>query len=249
MGNRERSNEQQAVLTQVPSVAIAAHELKAPLSLVRQLSLILREEDSDVQLGTPDIQQLLERITLTSERSLRLVELITKHARLEDGLFELEPVHVGRVCEEVAHELTPLCAALQRDIEVKVSRRPLLAVANRDLLHSIVLGLCDNALAYTDEKQPVVLGVQQLRDNRVRVNVRDHGPRLSSDVFRRLEQRLGKAAQPISHRPASSGLGLYVAGQFAAAMQGELGVLRHKTRGTTFYVDTPASAQLSFLTL
>lgn len=242
MGKKE-----QLPLAQLPSLTVAAHELKAPLSLLRQLSLLLQEQGTEVRLGEKDVQVLLERMTLTSERSLRLVELVTKQARLEDGLFELEPTHVGRVCEEVAHELLPLCRAMQREIYVKASARPLLAVANRDLLRSVLLGLCDNALHYTDERQPIVLGAQRQRGDRIRVNVRDFGPQISSDVFRKLEQRLGKAAQPINRRPASSGLGLYVAGQFAEAMHGTLGVKRHRSRGTTFYIDTPASAQLSLL--
>lgn len=249
MGSKGNDTPKQTVLCEVPSIAVAAHELKAPLGLLRQLSLMLREEAPGTRLDDNAVQQLLERMTLTSERSLRLVDMLTKHARLEDGLFELEPVHVGRVCEEVAHELTPLSKAMGQELRVKIPRRSLLAVANRDLLRSIMLGLCDNALAYGGENQPIVLGAQQCTGNRVRMSVRDYGPQLSADVFRKLEERLGRSAQPISQRPSSSGLGLYVAGQFAAVMQGELGVTRHRTNGTTFYVDTPASAQLSLLSL
>lgn len=248
MGSRGENEDLQTALVTVPSLAVAAHELKAPLSLLRQMSLMLRDMNPESLLSDAAVRELLERTTLTSERSLRLVEMVTKHARLEDGLFELEPVHVGRVCEEVAHELTPLSKALRRDIQVKVSRRPALAVANRDLLRSIILGLCDNALAYGDEDQPIIMSTQQT-ESHIRASVRDYGPKLSADAFQKLEQRLGRAAQPIGQRPNSSGLGLYVAGQFASAMQGQLGALRHRGKGTTFYVDTPASAQLSFLSV
>lgn len=248
METRGIRGQAETVLTGVPSLAVAAHELKAPLALMRQLSLLLRDDTEGKVLADTDVQKNLERLTLTSERSLRLVEMLTRHARLEDGLFELEPVHVGRVCEEVAHELTPLCAALGQELQVRVSRRSVLAVANHDLLRSVAFGLCDNALAYGGDKGVIELVVQQEQAGaKIRLGVRDHGPSITNDAFRKLKHRLGRAVQPIGQRPASSGLGLYVAGQFAEAMHGEIGITRHRGSGTTFYIDTPASAQLSFL--
>jgi signal transduction histidine kinase len=240
---------QQAALYEVPSLAVAAHELKSPLALIRQLSLLLRDEAEDISLQHRDVQQLLERVTLTSERSLRLVQMLTRHARLEDGLFELEPVHVGQVCEEVAHELTPLCKATGQKLEVHIPKRSTLAVANRELLRSIAFGLCDNALTQMEASdKPVIVGVSH-QAGAVRLGVRDFGTSMPADTFKRLHARLGHSAQPISQRPQSSGLGLYIAGQFAAVMQGTLGVVRHRQAGATFYVDTPTSSQLSLLTL
>lgn len=248
MEEAQGENLTQTALIAVPSLAVAAHELKAPLALIRQLSLILRDEPDGTTLEQPDIRKLLERLTLTSERSLRLVEMLTKHARLDDGLFEFEPIHVGQICEEAAHEFTPLCKASGREIELHLPKRSLLAVANRDLLRSITLGLFDNALAYTQPQKPIIATVSHQGSN-VRMSIRDNGPVIPSDTFRGLKERLGRSKQPIGGRPTSSGLGLYIAGQFADAMQGKLGVVRHRHSGTTFYLDTPMSSQLSLLGL
>jgi len=57
---------------------------------------------------------------------------------------------------------------------------------------------------------------------------------------------LATAPVAIHARPQSSGLGLYIAGQFADAMNGRIGVTRHRD-GATFYVDLQASKQLSLL--
>jgi signal transduction histidine kinase len=65
-------------------------------------------------------------------------------------------------------------------------------------------------------------------------------------MWRRVKQRLGTAPQPLQNRPASSGLGLYIAGQFAEAMQGSIGATRHRD-GATFYVELLASQQLKLL--
>ena len=222
----------------------AAHELKSPLALVRQLSLSL---ETMPNLSDNERERIVHQITLTSERALRLTTDLTRASRLEDSLFELEPLNPRQVCEEVAHELWPLYKAQGREITVASRYRPILVVANRDLLRRIMLNFADNALHYTDADTPVELRVQSLtRGNKIRMSVRDFGPAVAPDVWRRLYDHLGTDTQLMPARPQSSGLGLYVAGQFARAMQGEIGATRHRD-GATFFVDLTASTQLSLL--
>lgn len=224
-------------------VVTAAHELKAPLALVRQLSLALEAGN----FGIAETERMLRQITLTSERALRLTTDLSRSARLEDGLFELEPLNPQQVCEDVAHELTPLYAARGREIRVSSRHRPILAVGNRDLLRRILLNFGDNALHYADSNAAVELHAGSLeRGNKIRLSVRDFGPAVSSDLWKKLQSHLGTGTQPLHARPQSSGLGLYVAGQFADAMHGQIGATRHRD-GATFYVDLTASTQLSLL--
>lgn len=224
-------------------VVTAAHELKAPLALVRQLSLALEAENVSLE----DKEKMLRQIVLTSERALRLTTDLSKSSRLEDSLFDLEPLSPYQICEEVAHELTPLYAAKGRAIRVASRHRPHLVVANRDLLRRIMLSFGDNALHYAESDTPVELRAAAYdHGTKIRLAVRDFGPAVPIDIWQRLESHLGTTMQTLHSRPGSSGLGLYVAGQFAAAMHGQIGATRHRD-GATFYVDLTASTQLSLL--
>jgi signal transduction histidine kinase len=224
-------------------VVAAAHELKSPLALVRQLSLVLEDES----LPTGERQRLLSQIRLTSERALRLTGDLTRAARLEDAMFELEPINPWQLCDDIVRELTPLFAAHDRKLIIRPRKHPLLLVANRDLLRRIVMNFSDNALHYSEAGAAVELQIQALQAGKtIRVGVRDFGPALSSDMWRSLQDKLATAPQAIHARPQSSGLGLYIAGMFAEAMQGSIGVTRHRD-GATFYVDLQASRQLSLL--
>lgn len=226
-----------------PFVLTAAHELKSPLALVRQLSLALESSD----LSDEERLRLVRQITLTSERALRLTADLTRATRLEDSLFTLEPINPRQICEEVARELAPLYAAKGRDIRVAGGYRQLLIVANRELLRRILLNFGDNALHYADPAQPVELQVQtRHKAGQVRIGVRDFGPAVPTALWQQLQRQLGKTPQPLHARPQSSGLGLFVAGQFADAMNGTIGATRHRD-GATFYVDMAASTQLSLL--
>lgn len=224
-----------------PFVA-AAHELKAPLSLVRQLALRLESDElSDEQ------RRLLQQLTLTTERALRLTTDITKASRLEDALFALEPLNPEQVCRDIVHELTPLFEAHGRQLAFGKRTHPLLLVGNRDLLRRILTNFSDNALHYTEPGSVVHMQITALKKSgRVRIGVRDYGPALSADMWEALKERLAVAPQAVHARPQSSGLGLFLAGQFAEAMNGTIGVTRHRD-GATFYVELQASQQMSLL--
>ena len=88
---------------EVTPIVAAAHELKAPLALVRQLALRLEDE----HLSDSERSRLLRQTVLTSERALRLTSDITKAARLESALFSVEPINPEQLCRDVVSELTP----------------------------------------------------------------------------------------------------------------------------------------------
>jgi Osmosensitive K+ channel histidine kinase len=227
----------------LPSLVAAAHELKSPLVLVRQLSLMLEEGSASVN----EQKRMLRQISLTSERALRLTSDLTRSVRLADALFTLEPVNPQQLCEDIIRELTPLFSAHNRDVRLIPRKHPLLLVANRDLLRRIIVNFSDNALHYAEGNTTVKIRIGVLGSGKIiRLSVRDYGPALSSDILESLRGKLSRATTPIHARPQSSGLGLYIAGQFANIMNGKIGVTRH-CDGATFYVDLQASSQLSLL--
>lgn len=226
-----------------PSIVAAAHELKSPLALVRQLSLMLETGD----VSEAERKRMLRQISLTSERALRLTSDLTRSARMADAMFFLEPINPQQLCEDIIHELLPLFLAHDRDLRFVPHKHPLLLVANRDLLRRIIMNFSDNALHYADGGTAVEIRIGSLKSGSIiRLSVRDYGPALSADVIKSLRGKLASASTSVHARPQSSGLGLYIAGQFADAMNGKIGVTRHRD-GATFYVDLNASRQLSLL--
>jgi len=227
----------------LPSFVTAAHELKSPLVLIRQLSLSLENNN----ISANDQKSMLRQISLTSERALRLTSDLTRSIRLSDALFELEPINPGQLCEEIICDLEPLFSAHNRDIKLVFRKNPLLLVANRDLLRRIIMNFSDNALYYAQSNTAVEINIGRINGGQtVRLGVRDYGPSLPSDVLAELYTRLPITATTIHDRPQSSGLGLYIANQFASSMNGKIGVTRHRD-GSTFYIDLQASRQLSLL--
>lgn len=217
----------------------AAHELKAPLALIRQLAFQL--EDDTLPLSSR--QQIAQQVRLTSEKALRLTTDLAKVSRLEDALFTLEPVHPATICEDVSRELSEYFRAHGKVLRLQNARKLPLIIAHRDLLRRVLTVFSDNALHYGGDE--IVLSLKKQSPVSVRIAVRDYGPALSLHDFYQIKKRLA-LPQAVHSRPGSSGLGLYIASQFAAAMQGSIGITRHRD-GVSFYVDMRASQQLSLL--
>lgn len=231
-----------SVPLQLPHTAVAAHELKTPLALIRQLALELQRGD----LSQREIGDIHHQIQLVSERSLRLTTDMTKAHNLQTELFTLEPLHAQRLCDDVRRELQPLFRAKQRTLTVKAARNLPLMFGSYDLLRRVLLNFTDNALHYSDPEGIVTLYMQlRRRDHTVRLAVRDHGPALPAAVWCAMKLQTHSTGYT-SGRPESSGLGLQIACEFAAASNARVGAIRHRD-GASFYVDVPLSKQLSFL--
>lgn len=225
----------------LPSVLVAAHELKTPLALIRQMALLL---DDDLT-SKADKKQIQQRIVQTSEQTLQLTVDLANSANLTPSLFPLEPVNPLALCQQIAAE-TRLSAALYgRKINwPRGGRNNRLILANRTLFGRILANFLNNALKYTEDGSEIKVSVKAV-GGAVRLSVRDFGPMMNLREYRRLIDEMD-ARKTVRTRPESSGLGIYVANQFAQAMNGQIGLIRHRD-GLTFYVDMPISRQLSLL--
>ena len=216
------------------SMLTMAHELKAPLSLMRQLTLSL-----DFASSTQEQEKIKRQILNLSDQSLSQVDDLLKALRLEDALFEMEPINPRVVCDQVL-------SALPKSFQLSYRNQNKLIIAHPQLLYSVIYNFCVNALHYSDEK-PCKISIQDYqKGNLVRIAVRDFGPSVPTPIWR--EIRHGKLKSPlrIGLRPGSSGIGLFIASRFTEKMHGDFGLIRHHN-GTSFFIDLPVSKQMSLL--
>ena len=221
---------------EVDGILLAAHELKAPLAVLRQLALAFDEMDTRGE-------HIRAEMVSVSERAIKQVNDLTKVRRLNDGLFVMEPVAVREVCDAVSRELEYLFRYNQRNLFIKYTNKMRLVVANRDLLYSVIYNFLLNAMHYSSSETRAELTVRDVR-GKVKVEIRDYGPALPMDVWKEMKRGWIEKPTSIAMRPGSSGLGLYIASCFSKYMNAEVGAVRHRD-GTSFYVDLPASMQAS----
>ena len=224
----------------MPSIAVAAHELKAPLALIRQMSLLIE----DGGLSPAEAQLMQRRVTLTAERSLALVQDLARTVNVRPMLFPLEPVNPLALLAQLAHQSRDMLRLYDRRVTWPRTGKKRLVVANPLLLGRIMMNFLDNAMRYSEAGAAIRVTVRQA-GTMVRLGVRDFGPMMSLAEYRRLVDEM-TMHKSVRTRPDSSGLGVYIAATFARAMGGQIGLIRHRD-GLTFYVDVPLSEQMSLL--
>jgi len=222
--------------SEVDGILVAAHELKAPLAVLRQLAFALPNMDSGGEY-------LRSEMINVSERAIRQVNDLSRVRRLEDGLFRMEPVAVREVCDAVTRELNYLFKENDCGLSVKYSNKSRLVTANRELLYSVIYNFLLNAIHYSDKRLKTELTVHDCGD-RVRVSVRDFGPALPIEIWREVKGGFVEKPTSIAMRPDSSGLGLFIASRFSKYMNANIGAVRHRD-GTSFYVGLLKSKQAS----
>lgn len=224
--------------SEVDGLSVIAHELKSPWALMRQLALSLDFTDPN----PASLARTQDQMVAVSERALQQVQDLTKVARLEDGLFAMEPVAVRSVCDEVSRELAQLFRDYHRQLDLRYSNKARLVVANRELLRSVIYNFASNALHYSERGTVSQLSVRDSHHH-VRIDIRDHGPALPTTVWRQLQSGSVTTPTDIAMRPGSSGLGLYIASRFSQYMHARVGAIRHRD-GTSFFIELPVSQQI-----
>lgn len=230
------------IISQDSSFLIAAHEIKTPLSIIRQLSLALN--DTEIKLDDKERSRILNQINITSDRALRLVQDLTKISKLEDAMFEMEPISSKKICADIIDEVYDIFTLHDRKIKLKNLRKNDLIVANYDLLRSVLINFSDNALYSSKDGTEVEIKISNI-GKKIRIAVRDFGDVLPKEIWDAVKKQNHKPVSAAS-RPQSSGLGIFIAQSFAAVMGAKIGVIRHRN-GSTFYIDLNRSEQLSLL--
>lgn len=214
-----------------------SHELKTPLTAVREGAELLRDE-----VGGKLSREQREIVRIVRENTLSLQKLI------EDLLAyhqtrALEPATLGpivlpdivsRVLRE--HKL----AALARLVSFDTQLAPVIVVADPDRLRTIVDNLVSNAIKFSPRSSTIRV-LLRAEDETAVLDVIDQGPGVAADERQRVFDSFFQGrAKPGGH-VKGSGLGLAIAREYALAQGGHIEVLDRpdRARGACFRLHLP----------
>jgi signal transduction histidine kinase len=212
-------------------VALAAHELRSPVSAIYGISETIAERRQQL---TPDQLVELQTALTTQIRRLReLVEQLLDPSRLDAEAVTINPqrVRVRERLERIVHAVAPLDAA-RIGIEADAT---LEANVDVDALERIVSNLLVNACRYGEP--PVVVRAAQNRGV-LHVTVEDSGPGVPDEFVSQLFDRFARDASSAA-TVAGTGLGLAIARSYARAHHGEVSYRPAAPRGAAFELTLP----------
>jgi signal transduction histidine kinase len=229
---RARDALERAAELKTQFVALAAHELRAPVTSIRGFAETIQSRRH--QLSEEQVEKLQETLYAQICRTSDLVEQLLDLTRLDAEVIAVEPrpVEVRTRLEEVVRTAAGGRAG---DIVIEADEG-LRAVVDPAVLDRVVSNLVVNALRYGEA--PVTVTAAQT-DRHFRVMVEDSGPGVPPEFVPRLFERFTRS--PELHREkGGSGLGLAIARSYAHAHGGKLLYEPAQPHGARFELVVPS---------
>jgi CheY-like chemotaxis protein len=216
-------------------LATMSHELRTPLNAVLGMAQALATERL-----TQAQQERVSIIRRSSESLLAVLNDLLDLCKIEASALELEVVEfdLEHLVGGVVAAYQPLAAkkALALDFEVTEAARGLY-LGDSARVRRILLGLCDNAVKFTQDGG-VTLRVD--RDaGRVVFRVADTGIGIAKGDLAHLFEGFFQADATLTRRYDGAGIGLAICGKLTNLMGGAIEALSEIGRGSTFTLVLP----------
>ncbi|MFI4953365.1 MAG: ATP-binding protein [Burkholderiales bacterium] len=195
-----------------------SHELKTPLTAVREGAELLRDRvGGDLSPEQREIVRIVRENTLSLQKLIE--DLLSYHQTRSIEPQTLGPVALVDVVRRVVREHK--LAALARLITVEARLEPSIIVGDGEKIRAIVDNLLSNAIKYSPRSGAIAIDLHSDGDDAV-LDVIDEGPGISAadrpHIFESFYQ--GKTAP--EGRIKGSGLGLAIAREYTLAHGGRI---------------------------
>ena len=238
---RERllAQTQEAVRARDVFLAVAAHELKTPLTPLRlEVEGLLRGVRSGraERLAPAWLVERLSRVERDVGRLERLVSTLLDTSRIAGGRLDLhlQEVDLAAVVQEIAERHRPDLERSGSTLDLRLGAG---AVGRWDKLRleQVVTNLLTNAILYGEGK-PITVDVQAEQE-RVVLHVIDSGIGIAPEDQHRIFEQFERA---VSERHYGGlGLGLWIVRHLVEALGGSVHVESEPVAGTNFTVELP----------
>ena len=197
-----------------------SHELKTPLTAVREGAELLRDEIGGTLTGEQhDIVRIVRENTLSLQKLIE--DLLKYHQTRAMEPTTLGPVPLAEIVQRVIRDNK--LAALARIIVLDTRLADLVATGDAERIRTIVDNLVTNAIKYSPRSGAVTISLSA-RDGFAVLEVADRGPGVAPAERDQVFESFFQGSAPTEGRVKGSGLGLAIAREYALAHAGRIEV-------------------------
>ncbi len=233
--------EQERELTQLKAdfVAMASHEFRTPLTIIRMAAELLEKYDD--QLIAAKRTQHFERIHSAIDSMLRLLDEVLLLGKADSGGLHYEPFSfdLADYCQEVVETLQ-LTTNSNHRIIFDCSHKQIQGEMDQALIHHILTNLLSNAIKYSPDRSSVWLKLS-CQPNQISFQVKDEGIGIPPQDQQHLFETFYRAKNV--GKIQGTGLGLSIVKKCVELHQGQIHVESEVGIGTTFNVTLPRFLQ------
>lgn len=219
-----------------------SHEIRTPLN-----GIVGMVEIGKNHIAEPDrMRNCLDKITLSSNHLLSLINDVLDVSKIESGKIEPHPERfdLGQLLRALTTVFHVQAVIRQIDFQVfLLGEIEEYLVGDSLRLNQILTNLLSNAMKFTPAGGRVILNVEELRRDEDRVwlrfGVEDTGRGIASENLDRIFEAFTQEDGGISRQYGGTGLGLPIAKNFAEMMGGSISVSSVVDEGSVFTLELP----------
>ncbi len=223
-------------------MALAAHELRGPITVIRGYLDILRPE---LEPSLSDDQRVLfDRLDVSSSRLSGYIGNILNAAKFDRRHLKLHlrEERLTDIYQLVADDLALRASTQNRLIAVAFPDNLPTVAADRNSLSEVIGNFVDNAIKYSREGGQINV-TAAVDGNNVRFSVQDYGVGMPGSVVSGLFGKFYRSHRS-KHTVSGTGLGLYISKAIIESHGGQVGVTSTEGEGSTFSFSVPTYASV-----
>ncbi|NVB85015.1 MAG: HAMP domain-containing histidine kinase [Kofleriaceae bacterium] len=232
---RLRSAQEQINRMHEEFCAIAAHDLRNPITALQLRLETLRERMKDGSANLP--AEALERLVTNTRRLDQLVSQLLDATRIDSRKLEIAAVPTA-----LPECISPIVDRLRmtvgkHSLELAIEGAPPAVMADPSRLDQILTNLVDNAAKYSPDGTPIRIAIRPEQGGAT-LSVTDRGFGISKDELPHVFERFYQSSRARAKK-SGLGLGLYITKGLVDAHGGKISVASQPNRGSTFAVWLP----------
>lgn len=211
-----------------------AHELKTPLSIMKNYGEMLMDEESR------DKGQLYAKtIVEEADHMNRVVVSMLDLSKMEAGTYplELSSLSVTELAEKTAKRMDVLRKEKHLQIELQLEKTPRI-LADEKLIGNILSNFMSNAISHAEEGSRLTVCVKA-EGKQIRISVRNQGKPISQKDMKKIWNSFYRSDEGRNRKDGGSGLGLAIVRNACLIHGGTCGCTNEED-GVTFWAKLPS---------
>ncbi len=217
-----------------------SHELKTPLTTIREGSELLSEEiPGELTSQQREVVDLLRQNSLQLQKLIE--DLLTYNTATRNAVLDLQPLRLDELVNEVVAEYK--LSLMARRLWFEVDLAEVSVVADREKLRIIIDNLLSNAVKFSPNQGRIKISLSSDAGYAV-LDVQDQGPGIALEQQEKIFEAFYQGAAAYTSHVNGTGLGLSIVWEYLHAHGGMIEVIDDDLVGAHMRIQLPLQQEL-----